>query len=383
VQVGTRASAAAHRQPAVPIPSLTLLWRPVAIYLASRIGVLLVVGGVAYVKHSAVQVALLDWDSRWYLRVAAHGYPHAVPAGTGPHAQSRMGFFPLLPLLIRLVHVLTRLPFGDAGLVVSGIAGLAAAMAVWTLLFPGNGAGGADRGTALLLFSPAAFVLSMVYSEPLLIAFGAGTLLCLRRHRWLPAGVLAGLMTATDPLGVAIVVPCLMAAWPAVRRRADRWAVVAPVLSLCGIGAFAVYLWVHTGSPFSYLTAQRRGWQYGHVGAGIPLALRYLVEHGTGNPNYVVKAVSTLIIAAAVLYLLRRRPPLQELGYLLAVLVLAAASPQVAWSPRVALRAFPLLGRIGSRLTGGWFAAVLGLSALALAGLTIISLGGSRLPFTP
>jgi hypothetical protein len=360
-----------------------LLWRPAAIYLASRAGVLLVIAGISYIKHAPATVALLNWDGRWYLRVAEHGYPHAVPPGVGVPAQSNLAFFPVLPMLIRLAHLLTRLPFDDAGLLVTGLAGLAAAGTLWTLLYRTADRGAADRGTALVFFSPAAFVLSMVYTEPLIIAFAAGVFLALRRRRWVLAGVLAGLSTALDPLAVAIVVPCALAAWPALRRGRERRALAAPLLALCGVGGFAVYLWVHTGSPFAYLAAQRHGWQYGKIGAGIPLAFRYIVEHGLGNVDDTVKAISTVLVFVALVAYLRRRPDRARAGYVLAVLVLAAISPQVAWSPRVALRAFPLLAWVGGRLRDAWFPAALGLSALALATLTVISLSSSALPFTP
>ncbi len=361
--------------------------RPSAIYLASRLGTLAVVVALAYTERRSVASLLADWDGKWYLLAAQHGYPSTIPTGHGNSAQSTLGFFPLLPLLIRAVAVITRLPIEGAGLLVTFLAGLAGAIAAWHLLRELTGPEAADRGTALILLSPGAFVLSMVYGEGLLIAFSATCLLALRHRRWWIAGLLAALASATDPLGIAAAAPCVVAAVLAVVRRREWESVVAPLLSPAGVVAFFAYLWAHDGTPRAWFIAQRRGWQGGHLGTGIYEVFSYLPGHGFSNVNNDVKSASVLVVLTMLAVLLFRRRamrvPATVLAYVLAVLFLAALSPIVSLSPRVALRAFPLLGLVGASMGRLPYYLLIGLFALITAALVIVSLGTAPIPFTP
>jgi len=59
-------------------------------------------------------------------------------------------------------------------------------------------------------------------------------------------------------------------------------------------------------------------------------------------------------------------------------------SPIAGFSPRVVLRAFPLVALSGARVGRGWFEALLGLSALGMAATATLSIAGPpNIPFTP
>jgi hypothetical protein len=82
------------------VPLLRLgLW-----FAASRLLILAVAGIALHVVPAgpyAVHGKLVDWfrhwDADWYLSIVLCGYSY------DPHAQSNVAFFPLYPLLIRLV----------------------------------------------------------------------------------------------------------------------------------------------------------------------------------------------------------------------------------------------------------------------------------------
>src|SRR5581483_10303493 len=108
----------------------------------------------------------------------------------------------------------------------------------------------ARRAVLIFCLFPGSVVFSMVYAEGLMLPLAAGCLLALQRRRWVLAGVLAGLATATEPEALVL------------RRHglSARRALLAPALSTVGAGAFAIFLWLWTGSPFASLIAQRDGW---------------------------------------------------------------------------------------------------------------------------
>src|SRR5207253_1167110 len=124
---------------------------------------------------------------------------------------------------------------------------------LWRLLARIWGREVADRGTALFCFFPGSFVLSMVYSEPLMLALAIGCLLALLDRRWLVAGVLAGLATGVRPNAVALVAACAWAAAVAIVKRREWRALVAPLLAPAGLVAFFAFLWARTGRPDAWI----------------------------------------------------------------------------------------------------------------------------------
>jgi len=355
---------------------LRLSLRPALLYLASRAGMLLVASATASDTHQPFSKSLTVWDSFWYLSIAGHGYVSHIPPGHGNPAQSNLGFFPLIPALTWVTHEVTRFGVSVSGLITTFVLGLAAAVAVWWMLRDVFGVKGADRGTALVFFSPGALVLSLVYSEAATILLVACTLLALRRRRWVVAGLCAAVATTADPVAIAVVVPCVVAAVVAVRDRSEWRSLWAPVLAPLGVATFFAYLWAHTGSPLEYFKAQRAGWQGGTYFNGIPGSLYHLVTHWFADPDYAVKGVSALVAVVLLVIFFRARPPATWIGYVLGVLAFGAISPIIGVTPRLVLRGFPLLGVVGAKLPPLWFEAVLGLSALCMAALGMMAMGG-------
>jgi hypothetical protein len=353
--------------------------RPVVIYLLSRAGVLLIAGAVASNAREHFTKALIVWDGPWYLSIARSGYVTAIPPGSSSNsAQSNLGFFPLLPLLIRGTHDVTGFDLGVSGLVITFVAGLFAAIAVWWLLLEFFGESGATRGTALVFFSPGALVLSLVYTEGLTILLVACVLIGLRRRRWLLAGLCAALATTADPVGSAVIVPCAIASYLAIRSHREWRSLLAPALAPLGVGAFFAYLWAHTGSPFEWFNAQRAGWQTGSFGGSVPTAVAAVWRHGFANPDAVVKVISLLVAIGLLVVFLRAHPPAPWVGYTIAVLVIGIVSPIIGVTPRLLLRNVPLLGVVGARLDSKWFEIILGFSTLCMAALAVLAMGGDR-----
>ena len=355
---------------------------PLGVGLASHLGVLMVASATAAASRQPIRRLLTAWDSKWYLAAAA-GYPHHILPGKGNAAQSSLGFFPALPLLLRLVHAVLGTGYVTSGIVVSSALSLLAPVTVWWVLWDAFGRQAATRGTVLVFFSPGAFVLAMVYSEGLLISAVALCLLALRKRHWALAGLCAAVASATDPLGLAAFAPCAIAAWRAVRDKGGLRPLVAPLLAPAGTVGFFSFLWAWVGTPMAWFITQRRGWQGGGFFSGIPTAFSYVYRHGFSDINDTVKTVSVLAIVLLLVAFVRARPGATMTAYVLTTLLLAAASPIVSLTPRVVLRAFPLLGAVGARAPRRLLPALVGFSALVMATLAVMSWGLARIPFTP
>jgi hypothetical protein len=241
------------------------------------------------------------------------------------------------------------------------------------VLFRSAGADAADRATALFCFFPGSFVLSMLYSEALMLLLALGCLWALVARRWWVAGVAAGLATATRPNAVALVACCLFAAAPALRRRQWR-ALAAPVLAPTGVVAFLAFLWVRTGEASAWFDVQRGGWGES-LGLEVWRRTVAVADDPIADINKLLATLGLVFCVAAFVVLLRSGLPSVLVVYTVVIVGLAVASQTLGLRPRFVLTAFPLFIALGLRLRGTAYAVVLGSSAALLGALTVLSTG--------
>jgi hypothetical protein len=308
----------------------------------------LAVALAAFAADKPVGRVLTTWDGRWYEKIADHGYPTSVPqgdftAGTGHRVQSEVAFFPLYPLLTRLVDPLIPGGPATAGLVLTLLGGAFATVLVWQLTAWVADRDTANRAAVLFCFSPGAFVLSLVYAEALMLALGAGCLLALLQRRWVAAGVLAALASATRPNAAAFAVACVWAAGAAVWQRREWRALAAPVLAPLGMAAFFAFLWWHTGEPGIWFRVQADGWgeQVDFGQRNLSVAWDFL-RAPLDNPNRLVIGLSLVLVLACVGLLVKARLPGVLNVYALTSLALVLTS-HINARPRFVFVAFPLV----------------------------------------
>ena len=373
-----------------------LLWIT-TIYLAAR-GLLLL---VAYLNgtfgHHNFLHELANWDGLWYRSVANHGYPDHVS-----YAQTNLGFFPLFPLAIYAVEQPVLLLTSHnaiwastvAGVLVSGAGGLIATILVYRLAEGWWDRETARRATILFVVFPGAVVFSMVYSEGLLLPLAAGCLYALERRRWVLAGILAGFGTAVQPVGLVLVPVCLFSALLEWRRRGwslreARRALLAPILSLSGVGAFMAFLWAWTGNPLATYLAQHHGWSE----TTTPLSLWRMGEklvdqidfshfnQPTINLNLVIGLIGGLVLLMwlVLVYLARREISPEAILWTLGIAFLAYTSSNVPPLPRMLITAFPALMVVGRYVRGRWFRVIVWGNGVLLAGLSMLTFYGFTL----
>ena len=373
-----------------------LLWITV-IYLAAR-GLLLL---VAYLNgtfgHHNFLHELANWDGLWYRAIANNGYPSHVS-----FAQTNLGFFPLFPLAIYVVQQPLLLITSHnaiwcstvAGALVSGVGGWIATVMVHRLAEGWWDRETARRATILFVVFPGSVVFTMVYSEGLLLPLAIGCIYALERRRWVLAGILAGLGTAVQPVGLVLAPVCLFSALLEWRRRgwslrlAGR-AFLAPLLSLTGVGAFMAFLWAWTGNPMATYVAQHHGWSE----TTTPLSLYHMAEklsdeisfshfnEPTINLNLVIGLIGgvVLLIWLVLVFLKRREISPEAILWTLAIAFLAYTSSNVPPLPRMLITAFPALMVVARYVRGRWFSVIVWGNGILLAGLSMLTFYGFTL----
>jgi hypothetical protein len=311
-----------------------------------------------------------DWDAAWYQSIAFEGY-------SVDGSLSNVAFFPLYPLLIRGAALIVGDPCWAAWLVSQG-ALLGALAGLYRLGRTRLGDEDAARWSVVLLLAwPFAFFYGAGYTEPLFLCLAVWAFLCAERGRCWAAGVLGALAAATRLTGLALLPALLLvppAAGPGEAPLSLRglWQRIGrrrlPVLLVpAGTLAYFTFLEVRFGDFWANLHAARAGWGRGPAKGGHDLfAATTALFQPDQDPLRLVLTVQ-LILALALLPLLRRLPRAHGWGYTLFVLgiVLPGALSGVEGLGRYLAPAFPL----------AWIAAGAASKRPAPAALAVLLMG--------
>lgn len=350
------------------------VWSAVALYAGLRAFGVLVTWWFAADRHRSVLRLLGGHDAVWYAGIARHGYDAAIPLRPdGGLAMTNLAFFPLFPGLIALADPVLPGGTATAGVVISWLAGLAAAGLLYAI-----GAHLRDCATGILLAAlwavlPHAFIESMGYTETLFTALAAGSMLALLRRSWLTAGVFCLLAGLTRPTGSAIILVVGLTALIAVVRRRDGWRPwAAGLLAPLGLIGFMAWVGQRLGRVDGYLHVQNDAWRmYYDLGSYTAGTARGLLLKASPLALYVVSL--TLLIAVALLIIMATdRTPWQLTVYSAAIVAMAFFGDSYYNSKaRLLIPAFPLLLPIASALAKArrvTTVVVIGLLAVVSAG---------------
>ncbi len=342
-----------------------------AMWLVTRIAlvtftyftVLLGAGGTAQhatpVAPSALAHVWLQWDAKWYLQIAQSGY----------FSEQSTAYFPLYPLLVRVVGVIIGGHWLAAALLVSNLGTLGGFIGLALLAAHEFGsARSAALAVNALAAYPLAFFLAAPYTEGPFIALVAFALFFARtgRSQWAAGCVFLAMLTR--PTGLALIAPLLWehgrqrgwrqaAPWRALWawRQAPRWprlslisrfvrrsrrslleGVVVISAAPSALALYMGYLAARFGDPLLFLHAEQRYWGHGgSVSQGVTSAAPHVSPAPPVSPFALTydqaRSLVDLLPLAIVLVLavvIARRLPVMYTLYMAGLLFLCVSSPR-------------------------------------------------------
>lgn len=339
------------------LPWRTILVQGAAIWLATRLALLLFTSVAVYFGGQATQAQLAanpantllstwnHWDAVWYVRISQHGYFNIESTA----------FFPLYPILIRAVtlvvgqgHILL------AAMLVSNAAALGAYVGMGFFAANEDGLASATPAMRMLAVYPLAFFLAAPYTEPLFVAFSVFSLFFMRRGQWRWASACATLAALTRPTGAILYLPLL---WEFARQHGwlrpewirggwrvtirdmldlrhsslllDLACVVASVPA--GFALFGGYLGLRFGHPLIFLHVQDYFWHRQNVPIWqtLPAAIHRLLitpDWSYWQSRQLVDVLPVFAFGLLTLLTIRRMPFAFSL-YTLGLIYLAIMSP--------------------------------------------------------
>jgi len=186
------------------------------------------------------------WDAVHYLDIATLGYQ-----GTN------MAFFPLFPLLIRILGSLA----GNhliAGLLISNASFFFGLLFLYKLLEHEYDRSVARRAIFYVSIFPTAVYFAAVYSESLFFMLTVASFYYMRSRAWWLAGIFGFLAALTRVEGVLLIVPFLIE-WFSQQRPIDtrsRFGLLGGLLIPLGLAIYMAYLWVLRADPLYFSHVQ-------------------------------------------------------------------------------------------------------------------------------
>jgi Gpi18-like mannosyltransferase len=290
------------------------------------------------------------WDAVHYIDIASTGY-----YGTD------MAFFPLYPLLISLLGMLTGSHL-VAGLVISNAALFIGLIFFYKLVEHQYNRHVAHRAVFYISIFPTAIFFSAIYTESLFLALTVASFYFIREHKWWLAGIIGFFAALTRVEGVLLVVPMAIE-W--LRSPGARQAFQYPLEQLVrplagmaliplGLLSYMSYLWILTGDPL-YFSHVQTNWHRHLAPPWVSLRNSFTLLGNAHNGNAVANQFLELFFTVMMIVLLiaafRRLSPTYWSYMALSILVPMSTSSLMSM-PRFALVLFPMfvvMGLWGSR----------------------------------
>ena len=353
-----------------------VIWALVVSRLVIIASALLVEGGavplnqaLAFGDPAPILRSLTSWDGSWFIGIARDGYHLAA---VGPAGYHDYAFFPLYPMLVRVL----ALPAPDlVGLIAVGLNALLFPILLVLLVRLARrhiGESRAIRAAALYALFPFSYVYSMAYSETLTLTLILAAFLFIERGHVGRAGTFYGLASLARAQSAFYFLPLLFASRLA---KPGRWRLLAIGLGPLATLSYLVWVAWFTGSPNGYF-ATYAAW--GRNTGGAAAGLGSVSDELSGPLAWYFAILMVCLIFAVALFVFVRvdRIPPAYLAIPVISLVMLFVTGSLEAIGRVVLLAFPYSWILASRQHPAWRYGWPALSVVLLAVFSTLTFAG-------
>jgi Gpi18-like mannosyltransferase len=195
--------------------------------------------------------SFVRWDSGWYMNIIEKGYSFSA------HEQSNVAFFPLYPLLVKVLSTLTGIAPLINGLIISNLSFGLALFFVYKISLLYLDEKSTRRVIILILVYPVSFFFSAFYTEGLYFLTIAASFYFYLKRQYFTAGLWGFLASLTRFSGVLLFISFgidLLIRYCRYRRL--DWSIFYLLLIPCGLLSYMYFLYLKVGNPLSFYLAQ-------------------------------------------------------------------------------------------------------------------------------
>lgn len=177
-----------------------------------------------------------NFDGVHYLSIAQHGY-----------YQYEQAFFPFFPLLIKFIALAFKNDYLISALLISHVSFFIGLIILYRLTK-------LKWVVVCLLLFPTSFFFASVYTESLFLFLVLGYFYAVKKRKFLVAGVLAALASATRVIGIFLF-PILL--WKLTKEKKKTLSgILGVLLSPLGLVSYMFYLWKEYNDPLMFFHVQ-------------------------------------------------------------------------------------------------------------------------------
>ena len=325
------------------ILKIFLFWR-LGLFLITYLGSMTIplaanggIGAIGPNREFDFWASWAQWDGGHFYNISKFGY-------FGPNEYA---FFPLFPLLIKIISFLFLGNHLLSGLLIANVLYLAFLYTFFRLINLKFGQKTAVASLFTVVLFPTSFFSVAFYSESLFLILTALTLLLIERNKPYLASITIILASLTRFVGIFLALPLIFYLLKSIDfklRKIDLRFLLIPI-SLSGILGYGTYLYLKFKDPLYFFTVQST-W---HRSVVNPLSTiySYFSQNFASKPyndylDIIVTVSFVLILIAGV-----KKIPLSWILFGLLVVIVPASSGTLTSMPRYVLASLPTFVLIG------------------------------------
>lgn len=284
-------------------------------------------------------------DGNHYLSIARDGY-----------YRFEFGFFPLYPLLIRLLSTLTGKPFLLSALLISYAAFFGFLAMFLKLLRLDFGKHQAMDVVMWFLAFPTSFYLISVYNDSLFLLLVTSVFYFARKKKWWISGIMGFFASLTRVTGLALF-PALLLEW--YLERGKRRNLLPTMLVPLGTASYLWYL-NGIGGGVNLISQSMEVWGQSRFIFLVQTMWRYLkifVTHRAINRVFLIAGIEFTSVLLSMFLIVRGKKLIRPsyLVYLVSLLLIPLSSGTFQGMPRYFLHAFPLVIILALLIGKKWY----------------------------
>ena len=226
---------------------------PFIIFLTSRIIIFLVLN---FANEYGLGVAqLTQWDAQHYVHIASNGY---VFNGQYKNEGSFIAFFPLYPIIVRIVSIVTFLGITYSALIVSFIFGLASALLLYKIAKSWKGEDAAVNAVFLFSFFPMSVFLTAPYTESLFFFLVLSIFWLLEKKKLTLAAVMISLSLVTRITGLILIPIFIYELYK--NGKSIIYFIPHLIITVIPLSIFLYFQYLKYGTPFAFFIAEKTNW---------------------------------------------------------------------------------------------------------------------------
>lgn len=289
---------------------------------------------ISNIKNSNLLNSLANWDGAYYLEIAKNGYSK----------DNYFAFFPLFPILIKIVSLITG-NFLISALIINFSSTFLGLILFYKLVKDEFNTVIAKKSLLLLLIFPTSFFFLTVYTESLFFLLSVLSFYLIFRKKYLFASICIVLASLVRPFGIILG----FIFWTIILKKRIKGYKIFFLISVLGILTYFLYLYINTGNPVYFIKAQEN-WSRSFSLPWNPIhkGMEDLINHGLNSQTFplFLNLAFTIFGLGIAIRGFRFLPKSYSL-YSVFSLFLALSTSLLISMPRFLLVIFPLFITLG------------------------------------